>query len=168
MDHYALPDDSLHKAWRSGTLHRNFMGYTTQHTSLLIGLGVSSISDACFAFAQNHKTLSEYYEAVEAGELAVFKGYALSQEDELFRKYILDVCCQGRVEFDPISTAVLEEYCFPELAKLEADGLVNWNAQGLQVNATGRNFIRNIARCFDLHLLRNTVADKGLKFSKAV
>jgi coproporphyrinogen III oxidase-like Fe-S oxidoreductase len=72
------------------------------------------------------------------------------------------------VEFDPISIAVLEEYCFPELAKLEADRLVNWNAKGLQVTATGRNFIRNIARCFDLHLLRNTVADKGLKFSKAV
>ncbi|HSR40194.1 MAG TPA: hypothetical protein VLL95_14895, partial [Phnomibacter sp.] len=168
MDHYALPNDSLYQAWRSGTLHRNFMGYTTQHTSLLVGLGVSSISDAGFAFAQNHKTLSEYYQAIEAGELAVCKGYTLSREDELFRRYILDVCCRGQLEFDPSSKEVLEEYCFPELEKLEADGLVNCNAQGLQVTATGRNFIRNIARCFDLHLLRDTVAEKGVKFSKAV
>jgi oxygen-independent coproporphyrinogen-3 oxidase len=168
MDHYALPNDSLYQAWRSGSLHRNFMGYTTQHTSLLVGLGVSSISDAGFAFAQNHKTLSEYYQAIEAVELPVFKGYTLSREDELFRRYILDVCCRGRVEFDPISTEVLEEYCFPELEKLEADGLVNWNAQGLQVTAAGRNFIRNIARCFDLYLLRDTVAEKEVKFSKAV
>lgn len=168
MDHYALPHDSLYQAWRSGTLHRNFMGYTTQHTSLLIGLGVSSISDAGFAFAQNHKTIAEYYQSVEAGELAVFKGYTLSKEDQLFRKYILDVCCKGAVQFDSSSAETLASISFPELKKLEADGLVNWDETGLQVTETGRNFIRNIARSFDLHLLRSNAAATNLRFSKAV
>jgi oxygen-independent coproporphyrinogen-3 oxidase len=60
MDHFALPHDDLYKAWKNGRLHRNFMGYTTQNTGLLLGLGVSSISDAGTAFAQNEKTLHNY------------------------------------------------------------------------------------------------------------
>ena len=57
MDHFSLPHDSLWKATCDGTLHRNFMGYTTTKSKCLIGLGVSSISDSCTAFTQNHKTL---------------------------------------------------------------------------------------------------------------
>jgi oxygen-independent coproporphyrinogen-3 oxidase len=168
MDHYAMPNDTLYQAWQNGSLHRNFMGYTTQHTSLLIGLGVSSISDAGVAFAQNHKALSEYYQSIEAGELAVFKGYALSEEDETFRRYILDVCCKGAVQFDAASADALAAFSFPELEKLEADGLVTWNERGATVTKLGRNFIRNIARCFDLHLLRSNAETSSLKFSKAV
>src|SRR5262249_31377715 len=55
MDHFALPHDDLYKAWEQGRLHRNFMGYTTQRTNMLLGLGVSSISDAGIFFAQNQK-----------------------------------------------------------------------------------------------------------------
>src|SRR5690606_8345857 len=39
MDHFALPGDALHTATVQGRLHRNFMGYTTTRTELLIGLG---------------------------------------------------------------------------------------------------------------------------------
>src|SRR5262249_41430939 len=45
MDHFALPADELAIAWRQGRLHRNFMGYTTQSGGILLGLGVSAISD---------------------------------------------------------------------------------------------------------------------------
>ncbi|MGZ8557490.1 MAG: oxygen-independent coproporphyrinogen III oxidase, partial [Chitinophagaceae bacterium] len=53
MDHFALPHDDLYIAKQKGKLHRNFMGYTTQNSGLLIGLGVSSISDLGNTFAQN-------------------------------------------------------------------------------------------------------------------
>ena len=53
LDHFALETDSLWRALRGGTLHRNFMGYTTAFTRPMIGLGVSSIGDAGDAFAQN-------------------------------------------------------------------------------------------------------------------
>jgi oxygen-independent coproporphyrinogen-3 oxidase len=69
MDHFALPTDDLFAARNNGTLHRNFMGYTTQNTSLLLGLGVSSISDVGVAFAQNDKTLHDYSEAINNNEL---------------------------------------------------------------------------------------------------
>ena len=56
MDHFALPSDSLYKATEEQTLHRNFMGYTSSKTQLMIGLGMSSISDSWYGFAQNVKT----------------------------------------------------------------------------------------------------------------
>jgi oxygen-independent coproporphyrinogen-3 oxidase len=57
MDHFALETDDLFVALQEGRLHRNFMGYTTQQTEILIGLGVSSISTTPGGFAQNEKTL---------------------------------------------------------------------------------------------------------------
>ncbi|MEZ4904915.1 MAG: oxygen-independent coproporphyrinogen III oxidase [Spirosomataceae bacterium] len=40
MDHFSLPTDTLHQAAENKQLHRNFMGYTTSSTHLLIGLWV--------------------------------------------------------------------------------------------------------------------------------
>jgi len=167
MDHFALPGDDLYNAWLNGGLHRNFMGYTTQKTSLLLGLGVSSISDAGIAYAQNRKSLHEYYESINAGELAVFRGYFLNNEDVTFKNYILDISCKGFTTFNPIHLPILEEYTFPELAKLADDGLIEWNNKEVIVSSLGRHFIRNICRAFDLHLLRSQGETKQI-FSKAI
>jgi len=168
MDHFALATDDLYAAKLEGRLHRNFMGYTTQHTSLLLGLGVSSISDAGVAFAQNEKTLHDYYARIEREEMPVMRGYFLSEEDVAFRKYILDVSCKGKTMFKEEHLPILKKYSFPELEKLQADNLVNWNEQGLTVTDLGWHFIRNICKAFDLHLLRNMVATSNPRFSKAI
>jgi oxygen-independent coproporphyrinogen-3 oxidase len=167
MDHFALPGDDLYEAWLSGSLHRNFMGYTTQRTSFLLGLGVSSISDIGVAFAQNKKSLHEYYEAIEKNELPVFKGYFMNEEDISFRKYILNIICKGFTRIDPADLPVLRELCFPELGKLKEDGLLEWNENEVIVTSSGRYFIRNIASAFDLQLQRNKEKVKPL-FSKAI
>ena len=168
MDHFALATDDLYAAKLEGRLHRNFMGYTTQHTSLLLGLGVSSISDAGVAFAQNEKTLHDYYARIEREELPVMRGYFLSEEDVAFRKYILDVSCKGKTSFKKEHLSLLKKYSFPELEKLEADALINWNEKGLNVTDLGGHFIRNVCKTFDLHLLRNQVATANPRFSKAI
>lgn len=168
MDHFALPADDLYKAWQQGWLHRNFMGYTTQKTSMLLGLGVSSISDAGTAFAQNAKTLSKYYEAINKNETAVFRGCFLDEEDVAFRKYILNISCEGKTNFYAANLPALKEYSFPELEKLAADGLVEWNEEHVQVTELGRHFIRNICSAFDLHLLRNQTESGRPMFSKAI
>ena len=169
MDHFALPTDDLYTAWKNGTLHRNFMGYTTQKTGMLLGLGVSSISDLGIAFAQNHKTIHDYYNFIEQDELPVTKGYFLNEEDVAFRKYILQVSCMGHASFKVHDIDKLEQFSFPELALLEEDGLVEWNKQQLKVTPLGRHFIRNICKAFDLHLLRNVRPDDDRKqFSKAI
>jgi len=167
MDHFALPEDDLHAAWLDGTLHRSFMGYTTQRTSFLLGLGVSSISDVGTAFAQNKKTLHEYYDTIKRNELAVFKGHFLNEEDISFRKYILNIICQGFTKIASTDLPVVNELCFGELKRLESDGLIEWNDKELIVTSTGRHFLRNISAAFDLHLQRNRHEVKPL-FSKAI
>src|SRR5829696_6251144 len=166
MDHFALPTDDLYKAREEGKLHRNFMGYTTQNTGLLLGLGVSSISDAGNAFAQNEKTLHDYYASVNAGNLPVTKGFVLGEEDVAFRKYILNISCKGETEFEEKHLPLLEKYTFPKLNDLAKDKLVNWSKQGMMLTAQGHYFIRNICSAFDLFLLRAEPLKQV--FSKAI
>lgn len=168
MDHFALPDDDLYKARLGNRLHRNFMGYTTQHTGMLIGLGVSSISDAGVAFAQNQKTLHDYYEAINKEELAVTKGYFLSEEDMAFKKYILDISCTGKTVLQERHASLVSKYSIPELEKLEMDDLIDWDENKLTVTELGTHFIRNICKAFDLHLLRNQAKTANPLFSKAI
>jgi oxygen-independent coproporphyrinogen-3 oxidase len=167
MDHFALTNDELYKAWKEGRLHRNFMGYTTTSTKFLLGLGVSSISDTGSAFAQNDKTLHDYYASVAENKLPIKKGYFLSEEDEVFRRYILDIICKGEVSFEEAHLPLLEQYTFPILAELEKDELIVWDKYGLNVTPQGHNFLRNICSAFDLYLQRSAKDNKNL-FIKAI
>ena len=168
MDHFALPTDDLYTAWSEGRLHRNFMGYTTQKTAMLIGLGVSSISDIGTAFAQNEKTLWDYYELLNQGILPIQKGYFMTDEDISFREYILDISCRNETQFKQEDLPLLETISFPELDKLESDKLIVRDSGKLVLTETGKHFLRNVCRAFDLHLLRNQSMDQKKTFSKAI
>jgi len=156
MDHFALPDDSLFRAEGSGDLHRNFMGYTHQHTQLLIGLGVSSISDSYYAFAQNVKIVEDYLRLVNEGELPVFKGHLLTGDDLIIRKHILNIMCKGNATWNhhtepcPSLFASLER-----LQPLADDDLIELNAWGLKVTPQGKPFLRNICMALDARLWAN-------------
>jgi len=168
MDHFALPHDDLFLAKQNGTLHRNFMGYTLHPTDILIGLGVSAISDAGMGYAQNNKTLHNYSADIQNGQLAVNKGYFLNEEDCSFRQYILDISCRGKTSFREEDILMLEEFSFPLLEQLEEDGLVHFNRKGVRVTEMGNHFIRNICYAFDLHVLRKKTVSTQPLFSKAI
>jgi len=168
MDHFALPADDLNKASEAGKLHRNFMGYTTQATNMLIGLGVSSISSTGKAFAQNSKTIHNYYQSIANGTLAVEKGFFLSEEDVRFGNYILDISCRGKTTFQPEDTGTINELCMPELKSLEADKLIEIEPTGMHITPLGKNFIRNICSAFDLYLQRNKASQEKKIFSRAI
>jgi len=168
MAHFALAGDALYKAWQNNELHRNFMGYTTTKTNMLIGLGVSSISDTGNAFAQNDKLLHNYYASINNDQLAIVKGYFLNEEDIALKKYILDISCTGITKFKSQHFDLLKEYSFPRLKELADDGLIEWNEFGLQTTRRGRHFIRNICNAFDLHYLRKSGAVSEMKYSKAI
>ena len=168
MDHFALPSDDLYTAHREGRLHRNFMGYTTQQTGMIIGLGVSSISDAGVAFAQNEKTLHQYTEGVNNNKLPVFRGYFLTEEDIAFKNYILDIICRGQTSFHTSHLPLLKQYSFPLLEKMAEDGLCYFTEESLTVTPEGFNFVRNICSTFDLKLLRKSLTANNPVFSKAV
>jgi oxygen-independent coproporphyrinogen-3 oxidase len=168
MDHFALPHDELYKAWLKGNLHRNFMGYTTQNSGLLLGLGVSSISDVGNAFAQNEKNLADYYHSINKEEIAVNRGYFLTEEDIAFRKYILDIACKGSTLFHKTDLPLLKKYTFPKLNQLAGDGLVEYDEQQLQLTPEGHYFIRNVCSAFDLYLQRDHSLLNNTTFSKAI
>jgi oxygen-independent coproporphyrinogen-3 oxidase len=168
MDHFALPDDDLYKAKKDETLHRNFMGYTTTHTSFLLGLGVSAISDTGNMYMQNHKELANYSRLIDENKFAVSKGYPLSEIDEIFKKYILETACKGKVVFERKHLNLLEQYSIPRLRELSADGLVSLNENGFAVTETGCQFLRNICQAFDLKWWQSENFIEKNIFSKAV
>lgn len=166
MDHYALEGDGLYQSMINGGLHRNFMGYTVSHTQMMIGLGVSSISDSWYGFAQNVKSIEEYEHLVSSGIIPVFRGHLLSEEDQLVRRHILDLMCRFETRWDQGLSADLVNEITKRLKEPEADGLVILNPDTVQVTESGRVFIRNICMAFDLHL-HNKVPETRL-FSMTV
>lgn len=150
MDHFALPDDTLFDASKKGTLHRNFMGYTTNTTKLLVALGCSSISDSWDAFAQNIKTVEEYQKVVNEGHFPIFKGHVLTEEDLIIRQHVLNMMCKNETSWldDAQKFSSLPE-ALEQLKDLEKDGLATVINEKLIVTETGKAFLRNICLCFD-------------------
>jgi len=179
MDHFALPDDGLAAAKRKGTLHRNFQGYSTQPDCDLLALGLSAIAKVGSCYAQNEKTLPEYYAAIDAGRLPTVRGLVLTEEDRLRRAVIMAIMCQGRVDL-----AAFERdwpgLDFPKtfsaelraLRDLAAQGLVTLNeeggtASGFTLTALGWFFVRAVAMQFDRYLQTGR-ANSGTQFSKII
>ncbi|NCP46288.1 MAG: oxygen-independent coproporphyrinogen III oxidase [Flavobacteriales bacterium CG18_big_fil_WC_8_21_14_2_50_32_9] len=156
MDHFALPTDSMFEAMKNKTLHRNFMGYTASKTQLMIGLGMSAISDSWYSFAQNVKTVEEYTEIVNNGALPIFRGHLLTKEDLVIRKHILNIMCHFETswEDDGMKFPELND-CLARLGEMEQDGLVKISSKGLTLPEKARPFVRNVCMAFDLRLLRN-------------
>ena len=173
MDHFALPDDELAVALRDGTLHRNFQGYSTHADCDLVALGVSSIGKPGDCYAQNYKTLHDYYQAIDAGHLAVHRGLALNDDDRLRRAVIQSIMCRASVDFAEVDGAWavrFEEYFVRELESLQpliADGLVVMRRRGFELTPIGRLLMRNVAMCFDAYLPAHQQSDTP-RFSRAV
>lgn len=157
MDHFAIDSDSMFTAFEEGKLHRNFMGYTTTNTKLMIGLGVSSISDSWTAFAQNEKTLEDYYERLDKNEITVYRGHILTSEDLVIRQHILNIMCQFETDWSQDELKFLEiGEVIESLKEMEVDGLLKIFDNKLIVTEKGKPFVRNICMAFDLRLKRNT------------
>ncbi|MHA3060804.1 oxygen-independent coproporphyrinogen III oxidase [Acinetobacter sp. ANC 4636] len=155
MDHFALEHDSMYQSFQQGSLHRNFMGYTSSKTKVMIGLGLSSISDSWYSFAQNEKTLEDYYARLEQNQIPVFKGHILSQEDLIIRQHILNLMCTFKTSWAESSMAFPElPQVLSQLEEMQQDGLLMLQPQGIQISEQGKPFIRNICMAFDLHLKR--------------
>jgi oxygen-independent coproporphyrinogen-3 oxidase len=157
MDHFAKPDDPLAQAQDDGTLHRNFQGYSTRAGAEVVAFGVSGISQFDRAYAQNVKGFPAYYERIENERLAPYRGYRLSDDDQLRRHVIMQLMCHFHlderavenrfgIDFDTTFDTALEW-----LRPMEADGLVTLTPDAVQVRPPGRLLIRNVAMCFDAY-----------------
>ncbi len=159
MDHFALPDDELAKAFRSNALHRNFQGYCTlKHTGQVYAFGASSISQMHGSYVQNARDAKTYTETVEKGKLPVVKGYKLNPEEKVIRGIINQLMCNGMVDFHAEARKIrmnvndlkkILHYYPAKFKVLNDDGLVMANDQTIRATPLGMLLIRVIAKELD-------------------
>ncbi|MDW5375616.1 oxygen-independent coproporphyrinogen III oxidase [Halomonas sp. HP20-15] len=158
MDHFALPDDELALARENGTLQRNFQGYSTHADCDLIGLGVSAIGKVADSYSQNAKELSQYYARLDAGCLAVKRGYRLHDDDRLRRDVIMALMCHGHIDmayFERHYDIDFTHYFAESLDKLAghvADGLVTIENGTVMLLPQGQLMLRSVTMAFDAYL----------------
>ena len=156
LDHFALPTDSLWRAASSGTMHRNFMGYTEAYTRPLLAFGVSAISDSGDAYVQNEKDLQQYHERIARGELPIQRGHLLDAEDQALREHILNLMTGMATRWTAANHTAFLADVPARLAEFAADGLIELDAHGCRVTEAGRGFLRNICMAFDARLARRS------------
>ena len=154
MDHFSLEKDDLYQSLIHKKLHRNFMGYTSSNTQLMVGLGMSAISDSWYAFAQNEKSVEEYQKRVEEGIIPVVKGHILNEEDLKLRRHILNLMCQLETTFTPENSFDELPEALKKLQEMQEDGLVEISGNTVKITEKGRVFTRNVAMAFDLRMMR--------------
>jgi oxygen-independent coproporphyrinogen-3 oxidase len=157
LDHFALPGDEMALAQRDGTLHRNFQGYTTDASNILLGFGASAIGHLPQGYVQNEVGMRAYMAAIASGRLATVKGYALTEDDRLRAEIIERIMCDFGVDLGQICArhgaapeTVLKSS--PRLKGLIADGIVEFDGASLAVKDDSRFLVRSVAAAFDAHL----------------
>jgi oxygen-independent coproporphyrinogen-3 oxidase len=174
MDHFALPEDDLAVAQESGTLHRNFMGYTTHADCDLIGLGVSAISHIGDSFSQNPRDLPAWEIAVDGGQTPVWRGLALSLDDRIRGDVIQQLMCNGVIDTEAVERRYdieFREYFRDALARLEPliqDGLATREPRRIAATSRGRLLLRIIAMCFDNYLDKSGAAAARPRYSRVI
>lgn len=171
MDHFALPADDLAVAQRQGRLYRSFQGYSTFGEADLIGMGVSAIGKIGPTYSQNVKTLDEYYDRIERGQLPVMRGIELTADDLLRRAVIQALSCHFEVSMEAFESAHLidfRSYFRAELRELlayAADGLVEVDGDWVTVTPKGRLLVRVLCMVFDKYLRQVT---ERARYSKVI
>lgn len=157
LDHFALPDDPLCKAFEGNKMRRNFQGYTDDPSDALLGFGASAIGTLPQGYIQNAVSMSHYRAAISTGSPAVERGIELDGEDRLRRDIIQTLMCEMRVDLTAMKLRhSREDLLFTEelenLQPLIDDGLLECDADTLQVTQTGRPFLRSVCAIFDEYL----------------
>lgn len=150
LDHFAKEESYLGKAFLDGKLLRNFMGYTDRKSEVLIGLGVSAISNTPKMIVQNSKDISTYEKTLQLGRFQIENGHFMSREDEVVGEIVMNIMCNKSSSIEGISKDALER-----LRAMEVDGLVELSEKKLEVTPLGAAFLRNIAAAIDPYLYQH-------------
>jgi oxygen-independent coproporphyrinogen-3 oxidase len=160
LDHFALPDDKLALAQRSGRLHRNFQGYTDDSAETLIGLGASAIGRMPQGFVQNAVATRDYLARIAEDRLATAKGYAFTVDDRFRADVIERLMCDMGADLPQIAR---RHGCDPQsaivdrlrIAQLISDGAVTMTGGRISISEGAEFLVRSVAAVFDAHLARS-------------
>ncbi len=171
MDHFAKPLDELSVAQRSGSLHRNFQGYSAHSECDSVAMGVSAISNIGNHYCQNSPVLETYHAELAEGRLPIYRGCQTDQEDVMRREIIQQLVCHFHLDIPTIEARWqidFKTYFASEIENLEImekDRLLDLNNNSIDVCEGGRLLVRNICMVFDRYI--NTANSKGT-FSRLV
>lgn len=158
FEHFAKPDDRVAKALNQGTATYTSLGAITGSSLNVIATGRSGhgiIGDR-YLF-QNHYDQSLFKSAIDAGELPIYRGHKLSDDDIMRRKIIRKLRTYFFLDIKAIEheySLDFDQYFQQEKKILEyfvKDGLVVLNQHGLTVTETGLHFAELIASVFDAY-----------------
>lgn len=159
LDHFSKHGDELSKALRAGQLHRNFQGYCTRETTgQVYAFGMSAISQLYDSYAQNHKNIKQYMEAIEAGLPATEKGYHIAPDELLIKEVITELMCNNRLNWKELADRLQSSpdqlkqstgYRPEKMQTFVADGLLELSDDELRITESGRFTIRNIVAELD-------------------
>ncbi|MAC90075.1 oxygen-independent coproporphyrinogen III oxidase [Maricaulis sp.] len=142
FDHFARPADPLGRAARDGSLRRNFQGYTTDPSTILIGLGASAISECPQGYVQTEPNPVRYANAVTSNADMIVRGVGRSMAQQAVASRIANLLCQFETEVEPGDPV--------DLAKdMLADALVRIEDGRITLTEAGRPYVRNLAARVD-------------------
>jgi oxygen-independent coproporphyrinogen-3 oxidase len=147
FDHFALPGDGLARAALSGTLRRNFQGFTDDPSSVLLGFGASAISELPGLMVQNEKNPGRYRMLIGADCLAGRKGLETTAEDARRAAVIEALLCKGAAKIDPD----LLNAARGSLDPFAAADLISCERGWLRLEAGAAPYARAIAAVFDAY-----------------
>lgn len=161
LDHFAKQDDSMAIALKARTLKRNFQGYTTDQSNVLIGLGASAISSFSQGYAQNASGVDVYKKAILAAELPTTRGFALSTNDRLRRGIIESLMCYFEVDVASHCNAAsvspsIFDGIFASLMPMKKDGFVSIDGSVIHVNPHFPQAVRLVCAAFDEYFSPDT------------
>jgi len=146
IDHFAKESDALFTAHKKKRLTRGFQGYSSLRGGDLLGFGLSAISEISGCYAQNVKKLADYFKIVRSGEIAVDRGWQLTEDDRVRKKVIQDLFCDSEAD---VSAVRVDR---DKLLEFADDRLIEIDGKKIKITPLGRLFVRNIAAEFDAYL----------------
>ena len=158
MDHFAKETDDLVKAQQTGTLQRNFQGYSTHANSDIIAMGITSISSIGDNYCQNVKTLEEYEDRINNNRIPVYRGLELEADDLLRREVINQLMCNFKLDITRLESkwginfSSYFESVIDTLHTMAEDGLLKIDDTSITVTLEGRLLVRSVCMLFDRYL----------------
>lgn len=165
FDHYAKPGNSLYRAACSGSLRRNFQGFTDDIATTMIGLGASAVSFVGGVYAQNAKSVKAYGECLAAGRLPTEKGVVRTARDESYALLIEDLLCRQKADLSIYAGALSSNdiiHIKQNLGQFVQDKAVSINGDLVEISPDAKDLSRAIVASFDPY------ASKTTTFSKVV
>ncbi len=160
IDHFALPEDDLAVAAKSGRLRRNFQGYTSDTAQTLLGLGATSIGRTPSGYIQNIAETGAWARAVRSGRLPVARGHETSTDDALRAHVIERIMCDGEIDLRDAGNRHDRPHDWyaaeiPSLRELQQDDIIVQDNDYLALTETGAPLARIVAAVFDTYLAKS-------------